>query len=104
MIRSLIFFALTGLISLSVASSEKPTPDKPQAYNEPIKPEYRLGYAKFVKTDQTGDGYSVICDVGQALPNPSREGWYTNKQIYGLTFELRGRLVFENFAGKLTNM
>lgn len=64
---------------------------------EPLKDSYRSEGtfpAEMIKTTETADSYSLICDIGQAIPNKSRgESWYINKPIPGLRLELRARLV-----------
>lgn len=63
---------------------------------EPLKKSYKLesGYKEFYQTGKFADGYSMICDMGQAIPDPKRENWYNNKPIRGLQLELRARAAF----------
>jgi hypothetical protein len=66
-------------------------------FGQPLKKEYvyhgsdgePVGFTK--QTGATADGFSVICDMGQAMPSLSRDGWYENKPIPGLRLEFRAR-------------
>ena len=61
---------------------------------EPLKKEYKLNGSGFKLLSQTGEfvsSYSMICEMGQALPDPNREYWYLNKPIPELRLELRAR-------------
>jgi len=55
-----------------------------------------LGYNLFFQTGETADSYSVICDMGQAIPDSDKENWYTNKPIPSLKLELRARLALKD--------
>lgn len=69
------------------------------ALNEPLKSSYKLdglGYKEFYKTGTYVDSFSMICDMGQAIPDSERSDWYTNKPIQGLKLELRARAAIIN--------
>ena len=78
------------------------------ALGEPLKESYQLygqGYEYFYNTYNKVDSYSIICDMGQAIPDKSLEQkWYTNKPIPGLRLELRARLAVENSDGTFSPM
>ena len=72
--------------------------------NEPLKSSYKLdglGYKEFYQTGQYADSFSMICDMGQAIPDPKRSDWYTNRPIRGLKLELRARAAFVDFENQI---
>jgi len=76
--------------------------DEIASFNEPLKSEYiftKPGSGRLYRTEQTFDSYSIICAVGQAIPDNHREGWYVNKPIAGLSFEMRARLAIDTWDG-----
>lgn len=86
---------LLCLFSSNAVSAELPV------QGEPLKKIYRDTYLEgmYVELYQTGkstDSFSFICNMGQALPDTKKEGWYENKTIPGLSLELRARLVKES--------
>jgi hypothetical protein len=65
--------------------------------NEQLKNSYKLdgsGYKEFYQTGKLVDSFSMICNMGQAIPNSDKSNWYTNKPIQGLKLELRARVAF----------
>jgi len=65
---------------------------------EPIKKQYLLeGYipAKLIQTGETAISFSIICDMGQAIPDPKKETWYLNAPVPGLKLELRARAILK---------
>jgi hypothetical protein len=54
---------------------------------------------RFTKTDLTEDGFSVICNMGFAIPDDEKEGWYSDKPIAGFQLELRARAIINRFPG-----
>lgn len=70
---------------------------------EPLKKQYKFPAEEgsvFYQSGEVVDSYSMTCDMGQALPNPTRgDNWYSNKPIPGLKFELRARAAIKNLAG-----
>ena len=78
----------TLLLSMGAFASEAEIAD----INSPLKSVYSTqDGARFFHTGKTVDSYSIICDMGQAIPDSGKEGWYTNKAIPGLHLELRAR-------------
>lgn len=79
------------LLPLTVAADELPGLD------EPLKQSYVLKgdvTGTFAQTGKSAAGYSVICNMGQAIPNKKQgEDWYENRPIAGLTLELRAKLL-----------
>jgi len=55
---------------------------------EPLKEQYIVLDGVFYKTDKSDIAYSMSCDMGEANPNPEKDGWYINSPIKGLTLEL----------------
>lgn len=68
---------------------------------ESLKKQYRFeGAAAGVdyQTGETADSFSMICDMGQAIPDSKKEGdWYINKPVSSLKLELRARIVSKRF-------
>jgi hypothetical protein len=67
--------------------------------DEPLKDSYRHVYtndfdSELYRTNEVADAFSFICDMGQAIPDLNKEGWYENKPISGVKLELRAKLVF----------
>jgi hypothetical protein len=63
-------------------------------FGEPMKNSYKLdglGYTEFFQTGKFVDSFSMVCDMGQAIPDPRRHKWFDNKPIPGLKLELRAR-------------
>ncbi|MEJ1370896.1 MAG: hypothetical protein RPU94_04285 [Candidatus Sedimenticola sp. (ex Thyasira tokunagai)] len=72
--------------------------------NAPLKKEYKLngtGYKWFSQTGEIVTSYSIICNMGQALPDPNRENWYINKPISGLKLELRARAARRDYNNSI---
>jgi hypothetical protein len=63
-----------------------------------------LGYKEFYQTGKNADSYSMICDMGQAIHDPKRTDWYTNKPIRGLKLELRARAAFVSVTSQIKPM
>ncbi len=60
----------------------------------PLKKEYYSkgsAYKSFYQTGKIVDSYSMICDMGQAIPDAKKDNWYVNMPIEGLKLELRAR-------------
>lgn len=93
--------ALMMLVLLS-----KPAVSQIAVPGESLKKEYQLEgtYDKFYQTGETIDSYSMLCDMGQALPDPKRENWYKNKPIPGLKLELQARAAFKSYDGNYKPM
>lgn len=89
------FVSKALLISFLLAS--KLTVAEMAVLGEPLKERYRTeGLGSFYQTGKKADSYSIICDMGQAVPDPkTAEDWYINKKIPGLGFELRAKAVIE---------
>lgn len=69
---------------------------------EPLKEAYLAGAnnpSLFIATGEYGDGYSYICDMGQAIPDKDRKDWYINNPIRGLRLEMRARLLCKSPEG-----
>ena len=93
-----IFAYLTFLPSLVFAEAELPS------YDDPLKDKYvsYVGdnkFSEFFNTGEMGKGYSVVCDMGNAIPIPDKKGWYSNQPIYNLKFELRAKLLLNQKSG-----
>ena len=63
--------------------------DPPPKYKEPLKSVYESASndkyrTSLMDTEERGTGVALKCEVGQALPDPNRDGWFTNKPIPGL--------------------
>ena len=48
---------------------------------------------RYTRTASNMNGFSVICDMGQAIPDAENESWFKNNPILGLSLELRARAV-----------
>lgn len=75
--------------------------------NAPLKQSYMLdglGYKEFYQTGKNANSFSMICDMGHAIPNPQRPDWYTNKPISGLKLELRARAAFVSANNQIKPM
>lgn len=71
--------------------------------DEPLKKVYQLHgdyTGTFEQTGEAADGFSVVCDMGQAIPDKKHgDDWYVNRPIPGATFELRARIMFSGTNG-----
>lgn len=92
---NVVRFYLTILLLL-IGSSKAVDAGEIAALNEPLKSSYKLdgAYKEFYQTGNYADSFSMICDMGQAIPDSRRPDWYTNTPIRGLKFELRARAAF----------
>ncbi|MGY5453515.1 hypothetical protein ACVFI8_21610 [Agarivorans sp. MS3-6] len=95
------------ILALLICGSQIAVAGEIASLNEPLKKSYRLdglGYTEFYKTGEYFDSFSMICDMGQAIPDPERSDWYTNKPIRGLKLELRARAVFVSAGNQVKPM
>ncbi|WP_394147557.1 hypothetical protein [Shewanella atlantica] len=77
------------------------------SFEGPLKKSYKLAgsdYSEFYQTGKFADSYSMICNMGQAIQDPKRPDWYTNKPIQGLKLELRARAALINFSNQVKPM
>ncbi len=98
MSSDLNIIALAAILSLPVGAGEIAD------INSQLKKSYSLsdtGYKEFYQTGNHADSFSMVCDMGQAIPNSERKGWYTNKPIAGLKLELRARATLIDMDGKI---
>jgi len=86
--RNYLILLLCSLFFTPVTAGEIAIP------GEALKESYKLdgpGYKFFYKTGKYADSFSILCEMGQAIPDPKRPNWYNKKPIPGLRFELRAR-------------
>jgi len=76
-------------------------------FGEPLKSEYHLngtGYDLFYQTGEVAESYSMMCDMGKAVPDPKKKNWFLNKPIYGLTLELRAKAAQRDYNNDIKPM
>jgi len=80
--------------------------DKIAVYGEPLKDSYQLssGFSEFYNTGKKAVGYSIYCDMGQAIPKSENEDWFSNKPIEGLRLKLHAVAVMESAFGSLKSL
>ena len=83
--------ALVALVSILLASAGAASTEIAE-YGEPLKAEYPDPRVSLHRTNETGFGYSMTCDMGAAIEDKVKEGWYTNRPIEGLTLQLKARI------------
>lgn len=102
MTRVTYLFFVSALMSSSLLAHEI------ASLNEPLKDTYKLDgegvFKEFYKTSEKADSYSITCDMGQAIPDQHKKGWYNNKPTPGLKLELRARAVFMNSLDEYSAM
>jgi len=95
-----------GLMALIILSSQANAGEIAKL-NKPLKDSYKLsglGYKEFYRTGSFADSYSMVCDMGKAIPDPKQEDWYTNQPIKGLKLELRARAVIKGVSNEIKPM
>ena len=88
---------LVSILAVSAWADDSP---EFAIYGEPIKKSYTTSYGLFLQTGEKADSVDIICNMGQAIPDPEKEEWFINRPIDGLTFELRSVAVFDGMLEK----
>tara|TARA_R110000796_G_C14498966_1_gene428677 strand:+ start:271 stop:927 length:657 start_codon:yes stop_codon:yes gene_type:complete len=99
---------LVSILAVSAWADDSP---EFAIYGDPIKKSYNTGISLtlptgetfkgvFLQTGEKADSVDIICNMGQAIPDPEKEAWFINRPIDGLTFELRSVAVFDGIIEK----